>query len=71
LVDGTCGGRVSRQTAGVGVLVGTLGVGVLVGVGPTETVRVEVSLQIPATPPTVTVELMLAEPPALPVDPTV
>ena len=41
MVDGTCGGRVSRQTAGVGVLVGTLGVGVLVGVGPTETVRVE------------------------------
>jgi len=58
---------------GVGVLVAVaIGVGVLVGVlvgvsvGPA-TVRVEVSLQIPDTPPTVTVAPMLAEPPALPV----
>ena len=53
---------------GVGVLVGlNLGVGVLVRVGPAATVREEESLQAPASPPTVTLVLMVADPAPLPV----
>ena len=53
---------------GVGVLVGlNLGVGVLVRVGPAATVREEESLQVPASPPTVTLVLMVADPAPLPV----
>ena len=61
---------------GVGVLVlvgvGAAGVGVLVGVGVgPATVRVDESLQTPDDPPTVTCALIVDDPDALPVAPTV